>query len=75
MGLDTAYFIENWKLKIIFGLLFSPKHCSFAYLHCSCPMNSAIGAGFKKKKKKAKMHPRFHADAIQTLSKNNNNKK
>ena len=27
------------------------KHCSFALMHCSCPMNSARGAGQKKKKK------------------------
>ena len=28
-------------------------YCLLAWLHCSCPMNSATGAGLKKKKKNA----------------------
>ena len=28
------------------------KQCLYALMHCSCPMNTALGAGPKKKKKK-----------------------
>ena len=47
------------------------KHYSFAYLHCTCSMNSAIGAGLKKKKKKktAKMQNARGETRIQTLTK------
>ena len=56
--LNTAYFVENNK-KVISGLLFiaenTVQQCTFALMHCSCPMNSARGAGpIKKKKKGAK---------------------
>ena len=54
---NTAYFVENNK-KIISGLLFiaenAVQQCTFALMHCSCPMNSARGAGQKKKKRKKK---------------------
>ena len=45
------------------------KHYSFAYLHCTCSMNSAIGAGLKKKKKMAKMQNARGETRIQTLTK------
>ena len=45
------------------------KHYSFAYLHCTCSMNSAIGAGLKRKKKTAKMQNARGETRIQTLTK------
>ena len=40
---------ENNK-KNNFRLLFTlTKYCSFALMHCSCPMNSARGTSQKKK--------------------------
>ena len=35
--------------KLLFTLFF---YCSYALVHCSCPMNSAPSASLKKKKKK-----------------------
>ena len=48
MRLDTAYFTDNNK-KII-SYCSNAGYCSFAYLHCLCPINSARGTGPKKKK-------------------------
>ena len=52
------YLLFCWKLKTIKNDFSVTVHkwiyCSFAYLHCSCLMNSTIGAGLKKKKKKLK---------------------
>ena len=41
------------KLKTIKTkkLLFTRRYCSYSLMHCSCPMNSALGAGHQKKKK------------------------
>ena len=54
--LDIVYFTENWKLKIIKKYIsvtvHLQNHCLLPCLHCSCPINSATGAGLKKKKKK-----------------------
>ena len=50
MRLDTGYFTENNKK--IKNYCSRAGYCSFAYLHCSCPINSARGTGPKKKKKK-----------------------
>ena len=50
MRLDTAYFTDNNK-KII-SYCSHAGYCSFAYLHCSCPINSARGTGPKKKKRR-----------------------
>ena len=52
MRLDTAYFTENNKK--IKNYCSRAGYCSFAYLHCSCPINSARGTGPKKKKEEAK---------------------
>ena len=44
-----GYCLFYWKLKTIKkyfpNYCSHQKHCSFAYLICSCPMNSAIGTG------------------------------
>ena len=53
MHLDTAYFTENNKKNKKLQFL-RAGYCSFAYLHCSWPINSAKGTGPKKKKKKKK---------------------
>ena len=45
MRLDTAYFAENKKVKSE-----NNKKCFFGY--CSYDMNSAPGAGLKKRKKR-----------------------
>ena len=46
--------IKNWKLKTIkkyFSDYYSQgKHCSLAFLHCSCPMNNARRTRLIKKK-------------------------
>ena len=41
------------KKKLV--TIHTKKYCSFAYLQCSCPMNSAPGVGPKKKKKKKQL--------------------
>ena len=55
MSLDTAYFAENWKQlkkKKKSVTVHTKKFCLFAHLHCSWDMNSASGAGPKKKLKR-----------------------
>ena len=47
--LDTAYFAENNNKKNCW-LLFILKKVFICLMHCSCPMNSAPGAGPKKKR-------------------------
>ena len=51
MCLNIAYIAENNKKnKKSYCLSFG--YCSYAWLHCSCPMNNAIGASYKNLKKK-----------------------
>ena len=51
MHLDTAYFTENNKKNKKLQFL-RAGYCSFAYLHCSWPINSARGTGPTKKKRR-----------------------
>ena len=44
---------ENNK-KYISVIVYPQNHCLLACLHCLCPVNSAIDAGLKKKKKDGK---------------------
>ena len=79
VGLYIAYFAKNNK-KIIFGYcslikllficmfaLFIGDYCSFACLHCSCPMNSARGTGLKKKKNQKRRHDKRRRQSKQSL--------
>ena len=52
MYLDTAYFTENWKLKIIKKYIsinvYSQNYCLFTGLYYSCLINSTTRVGLKK---------------------------
>ena len=44
------------------------KQCLYALMHCSCPMNTALGAGPKKKRKNGWNAKCPNVDVIQTLT-------
>ena len=58
---------EKNKKNNFWLLLTLKKHCSFAYLQYSCPMNSAPGVGPQKKKNSCNAK-HMDADVIQMVT-------
>ena len=59
--------MKNEKKKKILVTIHTKKHCSFAYLQYSCPMNSAPGVG-PQKKKNSWNAKHMDADVIQMVT-------